>query len=208
MVDAAASLSPDDRRRVRDAVALAESATSGEIFVVVAGQSDDYRFVPITWAAVVALALPLPLIWLTPMPASVIFALQLAVFILLAILMSLPAVKPRVVPRSLQALRVRALAEQQFLAHGLHTTEARTGILIFVSLAERQAEIVADAGIAAKVEQATWDGAMADLVAAAGAGRLGDGLLAAVAAAGAVLARHFPPYPHDRDEVANEVVLL
>jgi putative membrane protein len=208
MVDSPAHLSAEDRVRIRDAIAEAESSTSGEVFVVVAGESDDYRFVPLVWAALAALALPLPLIWLTPLSAGVIFALQLAAFILLAVGLSLPRIKPAVIPRSLKQLRVRALAEQQFLAHGLHTTEARTGILIFVSLAERQAEIVADAGIAAKVEQGAWDGAMADLVAAAGADRLGDGLVAAVRFAGEVLARHFPPYPHDRDELANDVVLL
>lgn len=208
MVEASAWLSADDRARIREAIARAESATSGEVFVVVAGESDDYRFVPLVWAALAALALPFPLLWLTPLSPAVVFGLQLAVFILLAVAFSLPEVKPAIVPLSLKQLRVRALAEQQFLAHGLHTTEARTGILVFVSLAERRAEIVADAGIAAKVDQAAWDAAMADLVAGASAGRLGDGLVTAVQFAGDVLARHFPPYPHDRDELANDVVLL
>ena len=114
-------------------------------------------------------------------------------FLVLALVLSLPAVRPRVVPARVRHGRAQALAVQQFLAHGLHTTEARTGVLIFVSLAERHAEIVADAGIAAKVEQAVWDGILGALLAEIREGRLAEGLVAAVDGVGEVLARHFPP---------------
>jgi putative membrane protein len=53
-----------------------------------------------------------------------------------------------------------------------------------------------------------WEDAIARLVAAIRAGRRGDGLAEAVAAVGAVLAAHFPPRPDDRDELANDVILL
>lgn len=201
-------LDRNDRIRIRNAIAKAEAETSGEVFVVVAGQSDDYRFIPILWATLAALAEPLPLILLTDLPASLIYAIQLAAFVGLASVLSLPNVRPQVVPRRVKEARARALARQQFLAHGLHTTEARTGVLIFVSLAEHHAEIVADVGIAAKVDQATWDNAMAGLVGAIGDGRHGDGLVAAVGAVGTVLAQHFPPQPGGRDELPNDVVVL
>jgi putative membrane protein len=186
----------------------AEATTAGEIFTVVAEESDDYRFIPILWATLAALIVPLPLIFLTLWPASLIFAFQLAVFAVLAIVLSLPAVKMAVVPPAVKRAAVRALAGRQFLAHGLTLTEARTGVLIFVSLAERQAEIIADSGIATRVDAAVWDAAMARLLAEVKAGRLADGLIAAVDATGAVLASHFPPRDGDRDELSNDVVVL
>ena len=198
----------EDRARIRDAVAAAEAKTSGEIFVVVARQSDDYRFIPLLWATLAALVEPLALIYATNLPASVIYAVQLAVFVVLAVVLSLPSVRPQVVPSGIKHGRARAFAVQLFLAHGLHTTEARTGVLIFVSLAEQHAEIVADTGIASRVDQATWDAAMAALLAEIRAGRLADGLLAAIAATGAELARHFPRGIGDRDELPNELVVL
>ena len=61
-------------------------------------------------------------------------------------------------------------AMRQFFAQGLHKTENRTGVLIFASVAERYAEIVADAGINAKVTPEVWDQAVAALIAGIKAG--------------------------------------
>ena len=102
----------------------------------------------------------------------------------------------------------RALSVQQFLAHGLHTTEQRTGVLIFVSLMEHHAEIIADAGISAKVDDAVWREAMDKLVGEIRAGRLAEGLIAAIETTGTVLARHFPRAANDRNELPNGLVLL
>jgi len=154
-----AILNEADRGRIRQAVAAAEAKTAGEIFTVVAEESDDYRFIPILWATLIALIVPLPLIFLTLWPASLIFLIQLAAFVVLALVFSHPAVRPAVVPPGVKHGAARALAVRQFLAHGLHTTEARTGVLIFVSLVERHAEIIADAGISAKVDDAVWQAA-------------------------------------------------
>jgi putative membrane protein len=215
-------ISESDRERIRAAVEAAETKTSGEIFTVVAGQSDDYRIVPLLWATLAALLAPLPILlvtyfsdpWTYPgddgtgWPALSVYLLQLAVFVLLAIVLSLPAVRVHVVPRSYKDDRAHALAVEQFLAHGLHMTEARTGVLIFVSLAERYAEIVADSAIAKKVDQAVWDAAMANLLAEIRAGRLTEGLIAAVGETGAVLAQHFPPRPRDPNELSDDLVLI
>ena len=113
--------------------------------------SSDYRLVPLAWAAALALVVPAPLIYLTLWPASVIYLVQLVVFIAAALALSLPAIRFHIVPRRTQHERAHAEAMRQFFAHGLHQTENRTGVLIFASLAERYAEIVADAGIHAKV---------------------------------------------------------
>ena len=203
-----ATMSAEERARVRDAVAAAEAKTSGEIYTVVAETNDDYRLVPLLWATVIALLVPLPLIFLTRMPASLIYTTQLAVFAALAAIFSHPKIAPRLVPARLRHGRARALAVQQFKAHGLHTTEARTGVLIFLSLSERHAEIIADAGIAAKVDANAWQEAMDQMLAEVREGRIADGLVAAVTSVGALLARHFPRKADDRNEPPDDLVLL
>ena len=60
-------------------------------------------------------------------------------------------VRYRIVPRGDARARAHQEALRQFGAHGLQHTERRTGVLIFVSVAERYAEMIADAGIARKV---------------------------------------------------------
>ena len=92
------------------------------------------------------------------------------------------------------------------MAHGVHLTEARTGVLIYVALADRRVEIVADAGIHSKVDQSAWDELAHDVTAAARDGCLVDGVVKAVSRAGALLAAYFPHRPNDRNELSDRVV--
>jgi putative membrane protein len=199
-------ISEADRARITDAIRAAEAKTSGEIFCVIARHASDYRLVPLAWAAVLALVVPAPLIFLTLWPALVIYVVQLAAFIAAALVLSLPPIRFRIVPRSALHRRAHAAAMRQFFAHGLHQTENRTGVLIFASVAERYAEIIADAGINAKVTPQVWDKAIAALTVSIKEGRPGDGFVAAIEQCGAVLAEHFPPGALNRDELPDKLV--
>jgi putative membrane protein len=199
-------ISQADRARITDAIHAAEARTSGEIFCVIARYSSDYRLVPLAWAAALALLVPAPLIYLTLWPASLIYLVQLVVFVAAALALSLPAIRFHIVPRRTRHERAHAEAMRQFFAQGLDQTENRTGVLIYASLAERYAEIVADAGIHAKVTPDVWDQAIAALVAGMREGRAGDGFVAAIERCGAVLAEHFPPGALNRDELPNKLV--
>jgi putative membrane protein len=97
-------------------------------------------------------------------------------------------------------------AMQQFFAHGLHRTERRTGVLIFAAVAERYAEIVADAGIDSKVTPQVWAAAIDALIEGIKQGRPADGFVAAIERCGRVLAEHFPPGALKRDELPNRLV--
>lgn len=201
-----ALFTPEEQDRIANAVTTAETSTSGEIFTVVARASDDYRFIPVLWAALAALLVPLPLVLMTALPSATIYLVQLVVFCVLAILLSLPAMRPHVVPRPIQRHRAHRNAIEQFLAHGLHTTRDRTGVLVFVSLAEHYAEVVADEAINDRVQQAVWDRAVSALVDNIRAGRPADGFVAAVEICGTVLAEHFPPRPDDTNELSDRIV--
>jgi putative membrane protein len=201
-------ISEADRTRIIDAMRQAESATSGEIFCVIARHSSEYRLVPLAWAALLALVVPLPLIYLTLWPASVIYLFQLAAFAAAAVGLSHPSIRFHLVPKRAKHDRAHGEALRQFLAHGLHRTQDRTGVLIFASAAERYAEIVADSGINAKVTQQVWDEAIAALIAGIKQGRTGDGFVAAVAKCGAVLAAHFPPGALNKNELPDKLIEL
>lgn len=199
-------ISAQDKARVVEAIRNAERHTSGEIFCVITHASSSHRLVPVGWAALIAFAVPPPLIAFTSLPAGAIYLAQLAAFIVCAAIMAVPAVRYRIVPRGTLRGRAHLEATRQFLAHGLHLTEGRTGVLIFLSLAERYAEIVADAGIHQKVGPGVWERAIADLVIAIRDQRVGEGLATTVAACGAVLAAHFPPGALNHDELPDKVV--
>jgi putative membrane protein len=199
-------ISETDKTRVADAISAAETKTSGEIFCVIAQHASDYRLVPLAWAALIALVVPAPLIYLTLWPASVIYLLQLFTFILVTIALSRPGIRFHLVPRRAKHDHAHALAMRQFFAQGLQHTEHRTGVLIFASVAERYAEIVAGQGINAKVTPEVWDKAVAALIAGIKDGRAGDGFVAAVEQCGVVLAEHFPPGALNPNELPNRLV--
>src|SRR5262249_29144252 len=116
-----------EKSKVADAIRAAEVKTSGEIFCIIAQHSSDYRLVPIAWAAIIALFVPLPSIYLTDWSAEVIYAVQLAAFLLAAVVLSYPALRFHVVPRRAKHDRAHAEALRQFWAQGLDKTTRRTG---------------------------------------------------------------------------------
>ena len=201
-------LGEEDRKRIGASIKAAEARSSGEIVCVLARSSGDYSAVPLAFAAIVALALPWPLIGLTQYPIQRIYVLQLLLFCALALLLSLPSLRLALVPRALQRAQAHRAAAEQFLIRGMARTGGRTGVLIFVSLAERYARVIADDGIAAKVGQAEWQGIVDGLVAQMRNGRVADGFVAAVEASGAVLAAHFPPRGPGVDELPDRIYVI
>ena len=226
-------LTPEDQSRIAAAVAAAETRTAGEIYCVVAPRASAYREVPIVWAALLALALP-PLALLAgfrPRAIDALFggwtvghdlsvgqsvlaalaayiALQLAVFILVLLAMMIPAVRRFATPGPLKTDRVRRAALDQFLSHGLHLTKDRTGVLIFASLEERRAEVIADETIYLAAPPAVWEEVVALLVAGLRSGDLAGGYIAAIEKSGDILAAHVPPRADNPNELSNRIVIL
>ena len=206
------TISPEDHARVSAAIKAAEGKTDGEIYCVVAHASDTYFF-PAAFISVVgillaslALAFALEAWWLSIRLPYFAAAQLLAVAAALLLLWAAPWLRIHLVPHRLRFQAAHANASRQFLAHNVHLTSARTGVLIFVSLAERYAEVVADSGIDSHVEQRVWDDVVDALTVNAGDGRLVDGFIEAIDTVGAILAEHFPASPNDVDELDNRLV--
>jgi putative membrane protein len=193
-------LSQEDRDAVAAAIREAEKHTSGQIVCVLAHASSDYAHIPVLWASVLALFAPWPLIEFTPWSVQRIFLLQLAVFIIAGLLLSWMPLRFVLVPRAVRRAQAHRAALEQFVVRRVAHTRHRTGVLIFVSLAERYARIIADEGIAEKVQGSEWQAAIGVLIAHLRAGRIVGGLTAAIEGCGAVLARHAPP-----DGAVNEL---
>jgi len=121
---------------------------------------------------------------------------------------ALSAACAALLPRALRRAAAHRAAAEQFLIRGIARKKDRSGILIFVSLAERYARIVADEGIVARVPQSEWQGAVDLLVAHMRAGRIADGFIAAIEACGVVLMTHFPRTKMSRDELPDRIYLI
>jgi putative membrane protein len=199
-----AFLSEEDQEKIANAITETERRTSGELVAVIAPAADDYRYVPLLWPALAALCLPAVLLTIVPSVAvSMLYLAQATGFFVLALLLHLLPVRMALVPDALKRRRASQLAREQFFEQRLHLTRARTGVLIFVSVAEHYVEIIADEGINALVPPGTWDSAVADFVEQVRAGRITEGFLAVVEVVGTRLAEHFPRPADDRDELPD-----
>jgi putative membrane protein len=201
-------LSAEDRVRISDAIRAAEARTSGEIVCVLAESSSQPGALPILLAAIIALALPWFLIAFTDFAVERILLLQIFVFLLLTILLLLPPVYIALIPRQARRAAAYRLAAEQFVIRGIARKKDRNGILIFVSLAERYARIIADEGIAARAAQAEWQAAIDTLVTHMRDGQIGEGFVAAIGACADVLASHFPPAPVQQDELPDRIYVI
>lgn len=226
-------IKPEDHARIAAAIGEAEKTTAGEIYCVLADEVSDYRETPLAWAAAVSLVLPALALLLGLRPdaltalfggwtvahvaasdATVLSALtkyiliQAAVFVVAALVVSIPAVKRLLTPKAVKAERVHQAAMEQFLAKGLHMTRGRTGVLLFAALGEHRAEVIADEGIFSVAPRAVWDEVVALMLAGLKRGAPADGFVDAVRRSGEILAAHVPPGPDNPNEAPDELTVL
>jgi putative membrane protein len=130
------------------------------------------------------------------------------VFVALCAVLCLPRVRVALMPRAARRAVAHRAAVEQFDIRGIARTKDRSGILIFVSLAERYARIIADDGIAARVQQTEWQGAVDALVAHMRDERIADGFVAAIDLCADQLAAHFPRDGTAQDELPNRIYVI
>jgi putative membrane protein len=123
---------------------------------------------------------------------TTILIVQSAVFLGLMLLFHWRPVKMALIPAPVKRQRASRLAREQFFGRGLHLTDNHNAILLFVSVAERYVEIIADSGIHARVADPCWQDIVADFTARVGRGQIADGFLCAIEACSARLAEHYP----------------
>ena len=229
-------LKPGDLEKVEAAVRAAEVRTTGEIYCVVAEESSDYHATPLAWAAGVALLAPAVLLlagvqvsapdmamfggWTADQVEDVgeataraaligTLLMQGLLFVVTLFVVAIAPVRRALTPRGMKRDRVRQRAEEQFLAKNLHATRERTGILIYVSAAERMAELIADESIHAHVDDGVWAKAMAALTEGLKRGDTAGGFTAAIGQCADILADHFPArYGDNPNELPDAVVVL
>jgi putative membrane protein len=224
-------LNDKDRARISAAITQAESKTSGEIFCVLTRRVSRYREVPLLWATVAGFLVP-PLLVLTglhrlalasifsswtdesarAMEGLILRALstyglvQTGMFLIVAIIVAVPAVRQVMTPGVLKSHRVREMARQHFVAAGARLSDAEPHILIYASLADRRVELVAHDNIHKVVGEGPWNASVAAVVEGMKAGQSADGFIKAIEICGAALAQHFPPDGVPKNHLPNTLL--
>jgi len=221
-------LSEEDHARVSAAIAAAETRSDGEILAVVADYSDRYHDVALHWAILVLIgtlaifaAYPALLhFWFEallggwrPEPRlrellTLLLVLAVAKFTVALLLLRWMPLRLALTPRATKVRRVRRRAISIFKAAAERRTAGRTGLLVYLSMAEHRAEIIGDAAITEVTTPETWGEAMTALLTQVKAGRIAEGIAAAVEEVGVVCADHFPKSEGNPNEIPDKLIEL
>ena len=202
------ALSPGDLSLITSAIQTVERATDGEIVPVIVHKSAMTSHV----ATVCILIL-----WF--LASAVVFECHLDLSVLELILgfgglaafgwalARFDVLTRLLTPSADLDLQVWRRAQSEFLREGIGRTTRSTGILLFVSMAERRAVVLADQAIAAKYPQETWVDVVEILINALKKRQMGSGLCAAIVRCGQIIQPHFPPVAHDQNRLPDRLVI-
>lgn len=223
-----ARLSDAEHQLVSDAVAGAEQGTNGEIVTIITDRSDAYHDVGLHYAIAAMLLVPALLAlfphWLmvvvdhftggwTGEPGLALimlglFVVMTIVFLIVRYTLAWMPLRLALTPRATRERRVRRRAIAFFKVGAERRTRGRTGILIYLSMGEHIAEIVADEAIHAKVAPEMWGDAMAALIDEVRAGRVAEGMVAAIGQVGTILHQQFPHQGDNPNELPDRLIEL
>jgi putative membrane protein len=212
-------------RRVVEAIDVIDQKSDGEIYCLVAEEASRYREVPLAWAAIVALVVPPVAVSLGLSPELILsggwtaqggqdlalslYAIaQAFLFGVAALVISIRPIRLALTPRFLKHHRVKRLAAQHFVSTGIHLKRTQPHVLILVSLAERQVEIMADDVIHAVTGAGVWEEARDAIVSGMNGLDPAGALVKAVEIVGAPLVQHFPTTAEFPDINANGVGVI
>jgi putative membrane protein len=221
-------LTEADHALVTQAVGEAERSSDGEIVTIVSDKSDSYHDVGLHYAVLAMLLVPAVLAfvpqacldWATrPLlgwnqaldkgaAMLLLFAILAAVFLIVRFALAYMPLRMALTPGTTKTRRVRRRAVQLFKVGAEKRTHGRVGVLLYLSLIEHRAEIVADQAINDLVNGEVWGDAMAVLIENVKAGRPGEGMAKAVEQIGLVLAQCLPKTSEDTNELPDRLIEL
>jgi putative membrane protein len=163
------------------------------VLIAAAATAADAVFKP--WGALSLLDL-----WVFPAVFAVSF------LVAYQLLRGIPALKRLFISQAEMTEEVEEAALTAFFRHRLAETRDRTGILLFVSVYERRALVLADKGINLKVAPETWQQVVDLVLQGIREGRPAEGLCEAVTRCGQIVSSQFPVRAGDKDELRNLIV--
>lgn len=218
------SLSKADFDHIKQAVAEQEKYTTGEIALAITAESESYSFWELFFAVIggafiFALMLPLSpyisvflenifwhmLPWYVPAFYGLVSFLFIALFFALA---NIPSIDRLIIPYVVRHKAVYNRALRHFIESGVYATKEDSGILIFISVMEREVRIIADSGIGEKIEQLRWDSIASELSKAFKENYAAEGILYAVEQCGKILSDNFPAKKENPNELVDGLVVL
>ena len=221
LIKASTLFSTADHDTIKHAIVDAEKHTSGEIIPVIASASGRYDRAEDIFGLIFSL-ICVATGWClfhneTSSTSWSSFSFDLT-SILLTVLLGFisgvllthffPVLRLPFIPDSEVEAEVDRAAAAAFQQNRLRNTKDSTGILIYISLYEHQVRIMGDDAISAKLSQADWSRICDSIVTNFRQKQYTTGIVDGITQTGNLLAEHFPINADDKDELANELIIV
>lgn len=205
-------LSDEELKRIEDTISRIEESTSGEIVPVIVKRSSSVGHVPLTLTLLITLLIIIAEVpfsdWLWVMPWMWLWPLLLvAVYYVSHVFAKVPWIQKHLVPERDEVMQVHQRAHLEFYTNKVHRTQEGTGVLIFISVMEKKAVILADEEIAKRLPKDIWDQVLSGLRENLHQGRWGEGFVQAIENCGQHLKTHFPITLSNQNELKNHLVI-
>lgn len=203
-------ISNKDREIIKSFIKEAESKTRSEIVPMVVHHSDIYPAAHFRAAIIVSFLFSLALYF---SPLSIInpiyfLWIQIPGLFLGYFLGQFPFITRLLITKAEIEQEVTQKGHEAFFNYNLHLTEHHNGVLILISMMERKIKIIADNGIASKVDQKIWDEIVIQFVEKIQTGEFVDGLKQCIEATANVLHTYFPAEQEKKsNELKNDLII-
>ena len=205
-------LTNEGLKKIEQSIISAEKKTSGEIVPMIVRRSSTIGHVPIMLFTIFLLLFYVSGVydfshdffsesWLITLAWSV-----LSIFISLLLSKS-PKIQRMFVNSIDRDSQSRSRALNEFYQAGLDKTEASTGILLFISLDDHEAVVLADKSISDQLPPETWKEVVQLLLKGAKHKDLAEGFCLAINKCAEILEKNFPILPDDVDELPNQLII-
>lgn len=192
-----------NEQKIIDAIALAEKSTSAEIVPLIVKRSSTVGHVPfILFLIFIILFLQLGFKSFYGEVFEFFISLFLAHF-----LSKIYFIQRFFTSRRDRHLQVLRRAQFEFYDLGMQKTKKSTGVLIFVSLMERKAVVLADKTVSEKLPEITWKEALKVLIDSIKKHNVEEGIIHAIEHCSKILSAHFPPEENNPNEIADKVFI-
>ena len=210
-------LDDSERKQIEQCVHEVEETTSGEIVPMVVSQSYHYPMAAMLGALILSLLIASGVtagvslrrawegfglfdLWTFPAVFAVSF------LVLHELIRRVRALKRLFITAGEITDEVQEAALTSFYRHRLNNTRDKTGILIFVSVFEHRALVLADEGISARVDPGAWKQVVDTVTAGIRQKRQAEAICEAVRRCGRMIQDKFPRRPDDVNELRNLIV--
>jgi putative membrane protein len=207
-------ISGSDKEKIKKAIDDLERTSTGELLTFITFKSSNYLYFRYVFSSVIALFI---MFFYLVFLKNIIFynldsnliamLLYLLVFTFCFFISEKYFVLQYLIPNKVKKHKCEKQASIEFFKNGMYKTKDNTGILIYISILEKEVIVIGDEGINSKIESKSWDLLINTIIEGIKSKDLASGIVAGLKASNDLVKTHFPLKEEYLNEISNSLII-